>query len=418
MKFINQRNFGIVGKKFLIFLIASFTFFGGYFLGRKDFKVSFRDSDGFKLSREVPSDRSVEFSLFWKVWDILDKKYFDKTKLVPSKMVYGAIKGMVSAIDDPYTIFLPPSENKLVQEDLSGNFDGVGIQIGFIGTQLAVIAPLPGSPAEKAGVKAGDFIIGIKDEIKNIDTGTVGISLPDAVQIIRGEKGTKVILKLLREGIKEPFDVEIIRENISVPSMIIEYPTYTGLKEKSVAHLKLIKFSKETTSEWEEKVIELLKNDSLEGIILDLRNNPGGYLDVAVNIASDFLDNGKLVVVEEVGDGTREEYRVQKLPRLKNYKLVVLINRGSASASEILAGALRDGKRAKLVGESSFGKGTIQEPQQVDGGAGLHITIAKWLTPSGIWVNEKGLEPDIEVEDNPDTLDDEQLQKAFELFKL
>lgn len=417
MKPLRGIFFRTVSKIFLVAIVASFAFSGGYFVGREGFIASVEKFPSVKLTKEVPPDKELDFSLFWKVWSTLEDEYFDKSKLVPAKMVYGAIKGMVSAIEDPYTIFLPPSENKVVQEDLLGSFDGAGIQIGFIGSQLAVIAPLPGSPAEKAGVKAGDFIVGIKDEARNIDMGTLGISIPEAVQAIRGKRGTKVVLTLVREGVKEPFDVEIVRENINVPSLIVEYIKKGEEEDKSIAHVKLLKFSGETGSEWEETVAELLKNDELKGIILDLRNNPGGYLYEAVDLASDFLDTGSVVVVEENGKGDKKEYKTQRLPRLKSYNVVVLINKGSASASEILAGALRDKRGIKLVGEVSFGKGTIQEPQQLEGGAGLHITISRWLTPSGFWVNEGGLKPDIEIKDNPDTIEDEQLLKAVELLK-
>jgi len=177
-----------------------------------------------------------------------------------------------------------------------------------------------------------------------------------------------------------------------------------------------LKFSAETSGEWEEAVIELVKRNDLKGIIIDLRNNPGGYLEKAVELASDFLENKDTVVVEEGAGGVKNDYKVEKIGRLRKVNLVILINEGSASASEIMAGALRDHDRAKLVGSTTFGKGTIQEPMDVDGGAGLHITIAKWLTPSGFWVNEGGLKPDVEIEDKEDTEEDEQLQKAVELL--
>jgi carboxyl-terminal processing protease len=354
----------------------------------------------------------VDFALFWRVWDSLSAKYFDKSKLNPGKMVYGAISGMVAAIGDPYTVFLGPDENKIVQEDLNGSLEGVGIQIGYRGTQLAVIAPLPDSPAEKAGVKAGDFIIGIKDEAKDIDQGTSGMSVPDAVGMIRGRAGTKVTLTLLREATPEPIVVELVREKIDVPTLIT---TYVGAGE-SIAHIKLLKFGSETEREWNKAVREILRKESVKGIVLDLRNNPGGYLQSAVDVASDFLKTGTVVVREERGDGTKNEFKVEKLGLLTHMPTVVLVNEGSASASEILAGALRDIAKVKLVGQKTFGKGTIQEPLEMEGGSGLHITIARWLTPNGTWVNEKGLEPDETVEDDAATLEDEQLDKAIELL--
>jgi carboxyl-terminal processing protease len=319
---------------------------------------------------------------------------------------------MVAAVGDPYTVFLTPSNNKVVQEDLQGSFDGIGIQIGFKGTQLAVIAPLPGSPAEKAGVEAGDLIVGIRDEKKNIDTGTVGITLPDAVQMIRGEKGTSVELALLREGEDELIVIEITRDSIEVPSVVLEY---VG-EQENIAHIKVLKFGGETKAEWDNAVIDALTKKDLRGIILDVRNNPGGYLQGAVELGTDFLEVGSVVVVEETYAGEKNKFKVEDLGRLRNQKTIVLVNKGSASASEILAGALRDDRGIILVGEKTFGKGTIQEPQQINNGAGLHITIARWLTPDGIWVDQEGLTPDHELEDNPDTEEDEQLEKAIELI--
>jgi len=420
MSFIKKVNLKLTRNVLVVVILVSFAFSGGYFIGLKGFLASLDNFPKVNITRQTPPSREVlDFALFWRVWDTLDLKYFDKAKLVPAKMVYGAIEGMVAAVGDPYTVFLPPKENKVVQEDLQGNFEGVGIQIGFIGTQLAVIAPLPDSPAEKEGVEAGDFIIGIKDEIKGVDRGTVGITIPEAVQVIRGKAGSKVTLLLLREGEDEPIAAEITRASIDVPSLVVNYVgNEEEIKEKKIAHVKLLKFSGETVAEWEETVIELLQNSKLEGIIFDVRNNPGGYLQGAVELASDFLETGSVVVIEEDGSGRREEYRVEKLGRLKNYDIVVMINKGSASASEIFSGALRDVRGIKLIGGTSFGKGTIQEPQQINGDAGLHITIARWLTPNEFWVNDGGLVPDFEVEDDNETLEDEQLQKAIEEIKI
>ncbi|MCH7641042.1 S41 family peptidase [Patescibacteria group bacterium] len=394
-------------------IVIGGIFSAGYLVGNKGYSAQLDGVTKVTISRDLPSDKqSLDFSLFWRVWDTLQQKYFDKTKLVEAQMVYGAIRGMVAAVGDPYTVFLPPSENKVVQEDLKGSFEGVGIQIGFKGRQLSVISPLSDSPAEKAGVKAGDFIIGIKDEQKGIDRGTAGITLPEAVQAIRGEAGSIVTLTLLRGDSEEPIVVDIKRARLDISSVEL---SFVGEGE-NIAHVKILKFSGETLDEWEQVVIEILKNPNIDGIVLDLRNNPGGFLQGSVDLASDFLDNGSLVVTEENADGSREEFKVERIGRLKNRKVVVLVNGGSASASEILAGALRDIKGIPLVGETTFGKGTIQEPQQVGNGAGLHITIARWLTPNDLWVDDGGLVPDHELEDNPDTEEDEQLQKAIEVL--
>lgn len=412
--FLPRINFVKARKIILFVFIAALLFGGGYFLGASGFKASLNKFPKVTISRATPPDKGdLDFSLFWRVWDSLSAKYYDKTKINPGKMVYGAISGMVSAIGDPYTVFLPPDKNKVVQEDLGGSFEGVGIQIGYRGTQLAVIAPLPDSPAEKAGVKAGDFIIGIKDAADGADTGTDGMSLADAIALIRGKAGTKVTLTLLRDGTAEPIVVELTREKMNVPSLIL---SYTG-EGDSIAHIKLLKFGGETDTEWSKAVKEIIKKDNVKGVVLDLRNNPGGYLQGAVDIASEFLKNGSVAVIEEKGDGSKNEFKVQKLGLLLNMPTVVLINGGSASASEILAGALRDIRKISLVGEKTFGKGTIQEPEELGGGAGIHITIARWLTPNGTWVNGKGLEPDVKIEDDEKTSQDEPLQKAIELLQ-
>jgi carboxyl-terminal processing protease len=404
-------HFTKVRKIIIVFLLTIGIFSGGYFLGVNGYKASINKLTGLKVEKQIPPDKTnVDFSLFWRVWDVLQQSYFDQSKLNQGKMVYGAIQGMVASLGDPYTSFLTPPENKVIEEDLSGSFDGVGIQIGYKGTQLAVVTPLPDSPAQKAGVLPGDFIIGIKDEAKKLDIGTVGLSLTEAVQYIRGPKGTKVTLTLLRDGVAQPIIVDLIRTTVNVPSLILNF---VG-NDKSIAHIQLLKFGGETDAEWQKAVDEILKDKNATKIILDLRGNPGGYLQSAVDIAGEFVKTGSVAVIEERGDGTRHEYQTDRIGLLTNYPMVVLINGGSASASEILAGALRDIKKVKLIGEKSFGKGTIQEPQQLDGGTGLHITIAKWLTPGGTWVNDKGLEPDVKIENDVKSTEDLQLNKAIE----
>lgn len=403
----------IKARKFVatVFIFV-FLFSSGYYFGVKGYKAEVDKALKVTLSREVPPDKDIDFALFWHVWDTLSENYFDKTKLVPSEMVYGAISGMVSSLGDPYTVYLPPKENKIVDEDLSGQFEGVGIQIGFKEKTLAVISPLPNSPAEAAGIKAGDFIVHIKDSAKNIDRNTIGISITEAVQIIRGPAGSKVTLTLVREGAEEPMVVEVTRAKMNIPSVVLEY-----VEDGSIAHLKLVKFDADTASEWDKAVNEILSKKELKGVVLDLRNNPGGYLQVAVDIASDFLENGSVVVIEEKGTGERVDYKTEKLPRMQKQNMVILVNEGSASASEILAGALRDHKGFKIIGVKSFGKGTVQEPIDIAGGSGLHVTVAKWLTPKGTWVHDVGLTPDTEKEDDDKVDGDEQLNEAINLFK-
>lgn len=405
--FSKVRNF-ILG---LLILLAIFA--GGYYLGVNGYKAEVSRALNVKIDRSVPPDKNVDMSLFWQVWDTLSAKYYDQSKLVPSKMVYGAIEGMVSALGDPYTMFLPPTQNKVVNEDLSGSFSGVGIEIGFRAARLAVVSPLVGSPAEKAGVKAGDFIIRIQDKEKGIDLGTDGIALPDAVAAIRGPAGSVVTLTLAREGVSTPIIVDLKRETINVPSVSV---SFVG-SGNDIADIKVTKFGAETDGEWDKAVSTILQTPTTKGIIIDLRNNPGGYLQSAVDLASDFVNTGTTVVIQQNGDGSEQQFKSSKLPKLIKYKVVVLVNGGSASASEILSGALRDDRQIKLVGDKTFGKGTIQEPIDIPGGSGLHVTTAKWLTPNGTWVHEKGLTPDVSVADDENTAADEQLQAAIKLFQ-
>lgn len=355
--------------------------------------------------------KNVEFSQFWEVWGILDKKYLDPKKLDPQKQVYGAIQGMTNALGDPYTMYLPPTDQKRSSEDLAGAFYGIGVQLGYKDKVLAVIAPLKGTPAEKQNVKAGDLILHIKDTTKNLDEDTTNMSLNDAVDKIRGEKGVPIILTLAREGVDKPFDVSIPRDEIVVPSVELTYAEKNG-KKAAVIHLS--RFGGRTDQEWNSIVDEIVKQKNINGVILDVRNNPGGYLDEAINIASEFIKDG-VVVAQESRDKT-QNYTVNKKGRLTDLPVVVLMNKGSASASEIVAGALRDRRQAKLVGENSFGKGTVQDAMELENGAGLHVTVARWLLPKGDWIHEKGIPADIESTDDPNTSEDETVLKGVEVL--
>lgn len=386
----------------------------GYEIGAKGFRTDYAKGGKVTISRTTPIP-DLDFSLFWKVWDSLNSSYYDKSKLVQSNMVYGAIKGMVASLGDPYTMFLQPSENQVTNQDLQGNFSGVGIEIGYKGTQLAVEAPLPGSPAEKAGVKPADLIVGIKDTAKNLDVTTENMSLGQAVEHIRGPIGSKVTLTLVRDGMDKPLIVDLIRQTINVPSVTLEY---VGAQDKDIAHVSILKFGADTYTEWQKKVADITShNPNVSGIILDLRNNPGGYLQDAVDIAGEFVPKNSVVVIQQAGDGSKTDLRTDREGAFVNSKVVVLVNGGSASASEILSGALRDDRKIQLIGEKTFGKGTVQEPEDLDGGAGLHVTIAKWLTPNGTWVHGVGLTPDIKVTNDTTVKGDAQLDAAIKAFQ-
>lgn len=344
------------------------------------------------------STEALDLSLMWKVKDKLEEEFLEKEKIKDEEMTYGAISGMVSALGDPYTVFLAPKENKSSNDDLAGEFGGVGIQLGYKEKSLAVIAPLAKTPADRAGVRAGDLILKIIDKENNIDKDTAGITLEEAVELIRGKVGTEVTLKLYREGEKDTFEVKLIRDNIVVASMETEWIKKDG---KSIIWVKLYKFSEQIYHDWPEAVDNIISEkkklgSDFGGIILDLRNNPGGYLQASVLVASDFLKEG-VVVTQKSADGREEKYQVDNSRgNLLNDKLVVLINEGSASAAEILAGALKSYNRGKLVGMKSFGKGTVQSPIDFADGSGLHVTIAKWLLPDGKNIHGDGVLPDVE----------------------
>lgn len=392
------------------FLVLTIGLVVGYQAGQKNLI----DRNDFKpqailVNEAQPAEyEEVDFQQFWQVWQILEENYLDPEKLDAKAQVHGAIKGMTGALGDPYTVYLPPTEQKRSQEDLAGAFYGVGIQLGYIDETLAVIAPLKGTPAEQAGVKAGDLILHIKDDTKDLDIDTNDLSLTDAVNHIRGNRGVPVTLTLYREGQDRPFDVDIKRDEIVVPSVELSYLEQDGGR---AAVITLSRFGDRTDSEWEQIVTEIQAQSSLSGIILDLRNNPGGYLDGAIDIASEFIPDG--LVVSQEGRFRTQPYSVNHNGRLTNLPVTVVINKGSASASEIVAGALRDRRGAKLIGENSFGKGTVQDAMDLEGGAGLHVTVGRWLLPSGEWIHDKGLPVSQEVVDDPETEPDEALQAAF-----
>ncbi len=370
-----------------------------------------------KGTKALNVEAGFDLSLLNTVKLKLANKFLEKDQLDEKKQMYGAVQGYVAALGDPYTVFLPPTENKLSEDDLKGAFGGVGIMLGYKDSRLSVMSPLAKNPAEKAGIKANDLILKIVDNKKNIDKDTTGISLQEAVTLIRGEVGTEVTLSIFRDGFDKPKDFILVRDTITVPAVELTWKEYKG---STFAVMVVNKFSEKVYEEWPKYVDEVLAKKKelglkFGGIALDLRNNPGGYLESSVFVASDFISEGVVVTQAETG-GKKTEYKVEKSRRkLLNDKLVVLINGGSASASEILAGALHDFKRAKLVGEKSFGKGTVQIPETFKDGSGIHITIAKWLLPSGKNIHKVGVDPDVVIKwgaDNSKPEDD--MNKVFE----
>lgn len=407
-----------IRKTILILILLLLSGIGGFYLGQYRLRLT---QEALKpqitIERRLPAGKeNLGFSLFWDTWDRLESSYLNKSALDSQKMIYGAISGMVASLGDPYTVFLPPQEQKQSQEDLSGSFEGVGIQLGYKDSNLAVIAPLKDTPAEKAGVKAGDLILRIKDEKKGIDKEAKDVNLPEAVSLIRGPKGTSVTLALLREGSSDSIEVKLTRETILVKSVELEF-------KQGVAYLRLLRFGERTYQEWESAVAQIENEKSkleggFKGVVLDLRNNPGGFLQGSVFIASEFLGNGVVVKQENASGKGTETFTVDRKGKLINDPLVVLVNQGSASASEIVAGSLQERGRAKVVGEKSFGKGTVQEAEDLPGGAGLHVTVARWLLPSGKSIDKEGIKPDFEIKmDEKDQTKDLQLDKAIELLR-
>jgi carboxyl-terminal processing protease len=359
------------------------------------------------INKEVNQPKDVDFSIFWTAWDLLHSKYVDKSKLDTQNLIFGAIEGMVKAVGDPYTTFLRPKESKEFTEQISGSFSGIGIEIGLRDDVLTVIAPIKNTPAARAGILAGDKILKINDKT------TEGMKLDEAVSLIRGPKGTRVKLTIRREKIKETEEITITRDIIKIPA--VEWK----LLDDYIAYVEILTFNKNVDSEFKKAAQEITQSKA-KGIVLDLRNDPGGLLDSAIDIASYFLDAGKIVAIEKFGDGREEQFKAKLNGQLKIYPLIVLINKGSASASEILAGALKDNRGVLIIGETSFGKGSVQELADLPQKASLKITIAKWLTPSGKSIDENGIKPDIEVKMTENDIKegkDPQLEKALEMIK-
>ena len=351
---------------------------------------------------------NIDFSLLKKAWDQVTTNYVDQDKIDKEKMTYGAVSGMVDAIGDPYTEFFNPEESKKLQEDLAGSFEGIGLQLGVKNKQITVISPIKATPAERAGLRPGDLILAVDKK------PTADLSIDEVVSMIRGPKGTKVVLTITRKSSDGTKDVEIIRDIITVPSMAWDIKeTPNGTK---IAHIALYQFSDTAYQDFKNAAFDIL-NSGVSGIILDVRNNPGGLVNQATNIAGWFLDRGDLILIEQDKDGEKTEFKSNGPSNFVSYPLVVLINEGSASASEILAGALKDDRKTLMIGETSFGKGTVQKIVDFDDGSSLKVTIAKWFTPSGERIQDTGIEPDIKVELTGDDYDqgkDPQIERALQ----
>ncbi|MFA6437611.1 MAG: S41 family peptidase [Candidatus Paceibacterota bacterium] len=387
-----------------IVLMCVCLFLGGFFLGKSSFPLFFSS----KINEKETLHTKVDLSIFWQVWDIIRQKYKDADKLDDQKMIYGSVSGLVDSLGDPYSEFMTPDLSKRFLEDIKGTFEGIGAEIGINkNNKLTIIAPLEGTPAQRSGLKSGDEIIQIDNKI------TTDMTLEEAVSLIRGEKGTRVKLIILRADNSKEQEINVTRDTIKVPVVSV------SILNDDIAHIRLFNFTENSPQEFGEISQKVLQS-SAKRILLDLRGNPGGYLDAAVDIAGWFLDTGDVVVIEDQGKLGQKKYFANGRSVFKNWPMVILIDSGSASASEILAGALRDNLKTKLIGVNSFGKGSVQEMVNLDKGASLKITVANWLTPTGISISKAGLKPDIEVETgSSDTIEkqDLQLEKAINILK-
>ncbi|MCP9448500.1 MAG: S41 family peptidase [Nitrospira sp.] len=322
-----------------------------------------------------------ELKTFSEVLNQIQRHYVDETK--PKELIQGAIRGMLATLD-PHSAYMTPEMYKEMQVETKGEFGGVGIQIGVKDNRLAVIAPIEGTPAHRAGIKAGDFIVKVNDET------TKDLSLMDAVQKMRGPKGSKVSLTVQREGTPEPLVFTLVRDTIKIESV------KSKVIENNLGYVRLTQFQ-ESTGKDLAKAIKQFKEQKVQGVIIDLRNNPGGLLTAAVDVSEQFLPSGKLIVYTKSRDGKKDEWFAKAKDQLDNLPLIVLVNEGSASASEIVAGALQDWGRAVVVGTTSFGKGSVQTILALGDGSGLRLTTAKYYTPKGRTIQSTGITPDIVV---------------------
>lgn len=374
-----------IGLVLVLFAIGCFFSYNtGVYVGEQNI---LKTPPALVINADKDKPENVDFSVFWEAWRQIERFFLDKEKIDYKKMVYGAVRGMVASLGDPYTTFFNPTETKEFQQELSGRYEGVGMIIGIKNNQLTVVSPFKESPADKAGIKAGDRILKIDDKY------TIDLAVDEAARLIKGHGGTEVRILIERTSWQEPKEFKIKREVIEIPTLEWE------IKEGNIALIKIYQFNEILSAEFLKTSRQIRNNPAIKKIIIDVRNNPGGYLHISQEIAGYFVEQGKTVVWQDEGKGKEKtQYKSNGPSWFKNYPTVVLINEGSASASEILAGALRDQNKSKLIGQKSFGKGSVQEPIHLSDNSSLKITIAKWLTPNGNLIDGNGLEPDITIE--------------------
>jgi carboxyl-terminal processing protease len=395
----------------IIFFIVAFGL--GFLTGQTLFiKKQTTGEDGnvsiakvLNLNRALNNSDSVDFEQFWEVWDRIKEKYV-KDDVSETDLFYGAIEGMVYALGDPYSMYMTPVVADEFAKDLSGELEGIGAEIGIKNGQIVVVSPLADSPAEKAGLRAGDKILAIDS------TSTYGLDVNTAVSYIRGEAGSEVLLTISRDGLTDAFEIKITRQKINVPSIMFSW------KDNNIAYIRILQFNEDTENLFA-KYADTAAKGGAKGIVLDVRNNPGGFLDAAISMASEWVTDGVIVSEKSENGNLDYEHLTSGKHRLNGIHTVVLVNGGSASASEIVAGALQDHEQAIVLGEQTYGKGSVQDFETFSDGSALKLTVAEWYTPNGKNINQDGITPDIEfVEDwdNEAVGEDQALDKAIELI--
>ncbi len=392
-------------KFFVGVIVLAGVFFAGVYLGYENRPIAQRITS--VIHKENAATATTDFNPFWKAWAIMDEKFAGADKVSGDDRLYGAIQGLLASFDDPYTTFFPPSENSIFESEISGSFDGIGVEIGIKDEVLTVIAPLKDTPADRVGIKSGDKILKIGN------TPTNDLSIDKAITLIRGKAGTTVALSIYRDGFSEPKVFTVPRERIALPT--IDTETYP---EEKAFVIHLYNFSAQSPDLFGDAMKEYL-DSGYPNLLLDLRGNPGGYLDAAVMIGSWFIPEGKVIVKEIGKDPNDVTIHTSSGPVVfpKTSKLIVLVDKGSASASEILAGALSEQGIGVLAGEQTFGEGSVQEVIKLTPETSLKVTIAKWYTPKGVSISESGLTPKIKIPYSEDKVGKNlQLEKALTYF--
>lgn len=385
--------------KVTLAVMASFAL--GALVGGKAVLSDTTHGVGQVINTALGQPNDTDYGLYWKVYGMLENQFAGS--IDKQKVLYGAIKGSVAALGDRFSLFLDPDEAKRFFEEINGEFSGIGAEINQETDKFVIVAPLSGSPAEAAGLKPQDIVVSVDGkDASEFEFGQL-------INTIRGPKGTEVKIGIYREGFEAPKDFTIKRDTITIKS--IEYQQ----RDDGIGVIKLLQFSDDTMDELQ-GFIQTIEKNNPKGLILDLRNDPGGFLDTAVDVGSLFVAEGP-IVSEEDRDGQKKEFGTTEQPVLTKYPLVVLVNGGSASASEIVAGAIQDRKEGTLVGVQTFGKGSVQEVEQLDDGSALRLTVAHWFTPLHRGINGTGITPDVVVEQDDAKDGDEQLQKAVELLQ-